>query len=92
MSGLLSVIAQYEPLYAPISHDAPNDQLSEPHSLLLSLALAVALILGRRRIADFFNSVTGWGPGYHRFCEASCLVWGTLLVVGAVVSAVRLLL
>jgi hypothetical protein len=92
MSGLLSVIAQYEPLYEPISHDAPNDQLSEPHSLLLSLALAVALILGRRRIADLVASITGWGSGYRRFCQASCLVFGALLVSGAIVSAVRLLL
>jgi hypothetical protein len=90
---LLSVLAQYGPvLDEPISHDPPGDLIPEPFNSLLWLAVGVALVVGRRRIAGFFESMTGWGPVYRSFCEWACGFWGVLLVVVISAGAVASLL
>lgn len=50
------------------------------------------LVLGRNWIADFCESVTGWGPAYRRFCAWFWAIGGVLLVITVAVDAVRLLL
>jgi hypothetical protein len=89
------VLAQYGPvLDEPRLHDPPNDLLVLPESIdaLLTLVIGVALVLGRRRIADAFASITGWGSGYRRFCEVSCAIAGATFVVIALAGGVRWLL
>jgi hypothetical protein len=93
MNGPLSVLAQLGPsLDDQIPHDAPYDLLPEPINTLVWLPVGVGLVLGRNRIADFLESVTGWGPTYRLLCMLACASWGTLLVIAVIVRAGRLLL
>ena len=93
MNALLNVLAQSGPsLEDQIPADAPYDLLPEPVSLLLSLAFGVVVVIRRKWIADFCESVTGWGPAYRRFCVWFCAVGGVLLVIAVAVDAARLLL
>jgi|1186.fasta_scaffold146202_3 hypothetical protein len=93
MNALPSLLAQSGPsLDDQIPRDAPYDLLPEPVSLLLSLAFGVILVLGRNWIADFCESVTGWGPAYRRWCVWFCAIGGVVLVIAVAVEGVCLLL